>query len=417
MEAVLHIEPIIRQTRAPLSVGHTDYIFYGEKPNEDGENVGTPVSSLKLGCPLESVDGGSTRSHVPLVKTIEYMPDFSRDKGHVYAETLHYFKDQQILIPFRSKIRTGLGQGTRFTHLPSLNLIRENITGLPFKVNDPRAEIVEDILLRDHVFDNRENNPLKEWINDELSIILSKKTTNQLSFDTSDITSMTNRYIHQIHHTPSEFSSRHLKEIMTIVSPESFTIPHRYLSDDSIKRYLADFKNNLIPHQFNFRSFGCIPIGKIDRIDYNPFEFQKICELIDRIPLTDFNVDIVVTQDCDIVFYHEHIALDRFENIEDSETGLYRAETILKEYFDGYMLNEMLHKFVLYHSEMTSEIEDLIDYNAVKIKIIKTLSDEAAILLYRANSSSDNPPLCGVYFDIALQSLAPMSIISEPIIN
>lgn len=417
MDAVLHIEPITRETHTPLHVGHTDYIFYGEKLTEDGENVGSTTSHMRMGCPLEALDLGSTRSHIPLAKTFEFMPDFTRDKGRVYLETLHYLKDKKFLVPYRTKLRSGLGNSLRINHLPSLNLARSDITGHEHYVCDPRAEIVADILLRDQMFSSRKNQPLKDWITDDLTTTLALRTTNELSFDTASTMSMINRYVGQVHHTPSELTATNLRDIMAIVAPERNMIPIAYLEDEPIIHHIVDAKNRFVPTEVDLRSLGRIQIEKVDRIDYNPFEFRDVCDALDNIPLTDFNVDVIVTPDDDIVFYHEHIALDRLGAFADNDMGLYSPSTILREYLDSSFLNNILQKFVRFHPNLTDEIEDLVYSSAIKLKIIKTITDEAAVLLYRYDSSSDSRPLCGVYFDIALQSLAPLSIIAEPISN
>lgn len=417
MEAVLHIEPIIRQTRAPIAVGHTDYIFFGERLNEDGENVGSTTANIRLGCPLETPDLGSTRSCIPLVKTFEYSPDFSRSKGNVYSETIHYFKDRKFLIPFRSKLRSGLGQNMRITHLPGLNLVREHITGETVPVCDPRAEIISDLLLTDSRFSENKNRPLRDWLTEELTTSLARTPVNALSFDTFDMARMIHRYGDQVSRTSSDLTQQSLKDIAAIVAPETNLIPRHYFTDDPVSRHLLDFRNRLVPHDLDLRSFGRLPIDTLDNIEYNSFAFQSVCDIIDCIPLTDFNIDLVINRNSDVEFYHEHVALNRLGQFEDNDTGLYTPRTILEHYLTENILNEMLQKFVHYHSDMTPEIEEIICSNPVKIKIIKTISDEAAVLLYRYNSLPDEPPLCGVYFDIALQSLAPMTIIPEPIAN
>lgn len=417
MEAVLHIEPIIRQTRAPIAVGHTDYIFFGEKLTEDGENVGSTTSNMRLGCPLETPDIGSTRSCIPLVKTIEFLPDLSRDKGNIYSETIHYLKDRRFLIPFRSKLRSGLGQGMRLTHIPGLNLVRGHVSGDRHPVCDPRAEIVSDLLLRDQRFSNNNNKPLRDWLTEELTTSLSKMTVNTLSFDTTDINRMIHRYSDQVSRTSSDLTTHGLRDITSIIAPEIPLAPPHYYSEMAISRHLTEYRTLMTPSELDFRSFGRIPIDTLDNIDYNPFAFQGICDILDCIPLTDFNVDLVISQDASVNFYHEHIALDRFGQFEDNDSGLYQPQTILEDFLTGTILNEMLQKFVHYHSAMTPELEETICANPVKIKVLKTITDEAAVLLYRHNSAPDEPPLCGVYFDIALQSLAPMTIIPEPVAN
>lgn len=428
MESVLHIEPIVRHTQAPFSIGHSDYIFYGEQLTTDGENVGTPttnlrlgcplkVADIRLGCPLETPDFGSTLTQIPLVKTIECTPDLSRDEGFVYSETLHYVKDRKYLIPFRSKLRSGLGQNLRISHLPSLNVIRKDLIGMSNTICDPRSEIVSDILLRDEIFHKYPNHPLKDWITEELTPSLSRKTTNELSFDTSDISSMINRYIHQVHRTPYELNYHFLKDLTSIVAAESSLVPTRFLSEDYVCRHLTDFRNSLIPHELNLRSLGRIKVESLHRIEYNPFEFKQVCEIFDNIPLTDFNADFVLNPENDIVFYHEHIAIDRLGLFADNDAGLYTAKTIIDDYFSSEVLNDILKLFLYYHNGITEEIENIIYNSAVKIKIIKTITDEAAVFLYDVDNRPGDPPLCGVYFDIALLSLAPMSIMLEPIAN
>ena len=417
MEAVLHIEPVTRHISAPLNIGHTDYIFYGEQLGEDGENYGSTACSLPLGCPLATPDVGSTQTNIPLVKTVECTPDPSRNQGFVYSETLHYFKDNKYLIPFRSKLHTGMGHGLRISHLPSLNAARTNIAGIAHPVCDPRSEIINDIMLRDQGFVKLKNTALENYISDDLSMMLSRKTTNEMSLDISSIETKIQRFINQLHRTPHDLSVRNLKDINSIIAPEIGIIPVRYYDESPLEIPLRDFKHRLIPHQNDFRSLGRIQTETLHRIEYNPFQFRDACELLDRIPLTDFNVDLVVTPEGNISFFHEHFSLNRFGGFIDNDSGAYSSESILKDFIASEDINRILQKFVQYHDSVDQEIEDLICYNSVKIKLIKTMSDEAAILLYAYNSQADDPPLCGVYFDIALQSLAPMSIIPEPVAN
>jgi hypothetical protein len=417
MEAVLHIEPVFRNTHIPISVGHTEDVFYGEKLTSDGENVGDHTSHIRLGCPLEALDFGSNISQVPMVKTIEYSPDFSRASGNVYSETLHYFKDRKFLIPFRTKIRSGLGGGLRLNHLPSLNLVRDNVVGLSRGVSDPRLEIVTDILMKDQRESGNQNRPLQDWISEDLTQLLSAQASNPLTFNTDNITGMINRYSRQIHQTSNELSSQALKDIVSIIAPNGNRVPTRFMSNEPLQYSLGDVRHRLVNHPHNFKSFGRIPVEKLPRIDYNPFDFKEICELLDVIPLTDFNVDVVITHEAEIVFYHENLVIDRFNVFADYESGLYDPNVILADYIDGHTLNDILYKFVQFHSSITPEIAEAIEFEAVKFKIIKTISDEALILLYKAAGEAGDEPLCGVYFDIALQSLAPMSIIATPIVN
>lgn len=419
MEAVLHIEPITRHVQSPIAIGHNEMLYYGERftDDKDNDNVGDPSSALRLGSPLADLDHGSTRSQIPLVKTFESMPDPTRDTGTVYIETLHYRNELNYLIPYRSKLRSLTNVGRRFNHLPSLNAARRSLTGCEQRVMDPRSEIVTDLLNRDMATSRRQNPPLKDWIGEEFSIDLAKTVINPMSFDTTELAGMINQYTNQVHQTSSELAPRDLLAIKRILMPSTQIIPLQYLSDSHIIKPLIDFKNRLEYNPVNLRSLGRIPIERLSAIEYNPVAFQGVLDLIDACPLTDFNVDVVVGVDDTIVFYHEHLAINRFGLYADNEIGVYSAQTILYEYFNGVVLNEILHKFVLYHGGITNEVEDQIQYNAVKLKLIKTITDEAAVLVYAFDSGPQDAPLCGVYFDIALQALAPMSVLEEPYLN
>lgn len=414
MESVLHIEPIIRRTTAPLSIGHTDYIWYGEKNiGEDDDPMGTFAASTRLGCPLEEVDHGSTRSHVPLVKTIEYMPDFHRNAGHVYIETVHYFKDMKYLIPVRTKIHSGFSQGLRIAHLPSLNYARQELGGLGWSVCDSRSEIVTELLNNDAYFENRSNHPVMDWIRDDLTNILSTSTITDIRFDTDRLDRMIHRYRQQVQATPHEMSAHHLKDILSIISLENETFPTEYISQDVIARPIWDVKRRLQPHTLDLASRGRIPVEKLPRIEYNPFYFQPVLGLIDRSPLTDFNIDVIIQADNSISFIHDHVATNRLSAFVDNDLGAFTTETLISDLVNEETLRGILKRFLKYHTGIDEEIRSILCTQPVKMKLMKTIADEALILLYKHNSSSADDPLCGVYFDIALQSLAPLTIIPE----
>lgn len=417
MEAVLHVEPITRSTPAPLSIGYSDYLFFGERVDDDDENLGHTASNIRLGCPLVADDLGSTRTSIPLVKTFEYAPDPSRKKGNVYSETTHFFLDQKYLIPFRSKICSGLGQGLRLTHVPGLNEIRRHVTGMSEPVCDARADIVTDLLQRDQRFSQTRNRPLYDWISEDLSPNLSKLTTSNLSFDTGQTSRMIHRYMDQVHRTSNDLTQRHVRDISSILTPEVALTPVHFSSADPIIRPLQQFRNHLIPHSLDLKSFGTIPLADLDKVDYNPFQFQAVCDLLDSIPLTDFNLDLIVSTDCTIELFHINVGVNRIAQFRDSDLGLYHPKSILEDYLSEGVMEDIIRRFYHYHSNMTDELRDELRSKSVKLKIVKTITDEAIILLYRSNSTSHEPPLCGVYFDIALQSLAPMTIVPEVAID
>jgi hypothetical protein len=172
-----------------------------------------------------------------------------------------------------------------------------------------------------------------------------------------------------------------------------------------------------VHHPVDLKSMGTIPLYLLERTVVNHFQFKSVCELLDIIPLTDFNVDLVLEIDGSIAMFYDHLALNRLGMFLDNDAGLYSGRTVLEDYLTGSVMNDIMELFVNFHPELTQEIYDLIYRSAVKIKVIKTITDESAVLLYPLHSDSDVKPLCGVYFDMALMSLSPLSIIPVPILN
>jgi hypothetical protein len=372
-----------------------------------------------VGEPLDTPEAGRhTQLQLPLVKTIGRTPDFTRDTGSLYVESIHYVHNNH-LIPFRSKVRSGLGASVRFTHLPSLNLSRSLITGFNHPVIDPRADIITDMMLRDNHFHKRPNMPLREWITEELTPKLAHQQWNEMTFDVGGINQMIARYKEQIHRTHSELTQRSLGDIAkSVVGDFSMVLP-QYTVNEPIQRHRLDFANRLVPCPIDFKSYGELRFDNFsgDKMEYNPFTFQSFCDLLDAIPLSDFNVDVIVDTEGEIRHYIEHLAHDRIGMFQDNDTGIYAPTTLLKEYFDRMAMNDLLRTFAETHGGVTPEIEDVLSAEPVKIKLMKTITDEAAILVYRYDSGSDAELLCGVYFDIAAQSLSPMSIMHPPIPN
>jgi hypothetical protein len=98
-------------------------------------------------------------------------------------------------------------------------------------------------------------------------------------------------------------------------------VPIRFRDDEGIQNHFYKVRDRLISHPHNFRSFGNIPVETLDRVMFNPQSFREVGELLDKIPLTDFNVDMVVSHEGEIVFYHQHQAMDRLSVFEDHDLG------------------------------------------------------------------------------------------------
>ena len=92
---------------------------------------------------------------------------------------------------------------------------------------------------------------------------------------------------------------------------------------------------------------------------------------------------------------------------------MFSQESLLSLILNDITLGMILKKFAYEHKYVDENTRDIILHQPVKLKIIKTMTDEALILLYRYDSSKKEPPLLGVYFDIALASLAPLTILPE----
>lgn len=414
MEGILHVEPIIRQINPPLTIGHTEGITFGSKiPESDEDEVlGEPAVFMQLGSPLETVDYGSRQSHIPLVKTIECIADDSSPDGFVYLESVHYFKDHKFLIPLRTKIQSGRSEGLRISHIPSLNFARKEISGEFDPVQEVRSEIVSELVDKDKYF-IRNRKPIVEWIKEELVHTLSSSSITDIRFDTERLNHDIYNFIDEVERVPHEMNTHHLKKIFSKISLEGETVPVSYFSNDIIYNSILDVRQRIVPNNFNFKFSGRLPIDRIPNLEHNPLAFQGILGKLDRLSLTDYNVDVIVETDNSVSFIKDHVAFDRFgefatstfnirPNFCSSERDIVSEDT----------LRILLDRFSRYHTAVkdNEELLTILRTEPIKLKIIKTISDEALILLYRYNSTSKDDPLCGVYFDIALQSLAPLTV-------
>jgi len=416
MECVLHVQPIVRRINVPITIGHTEYLFYGEHPEEEGENpVGDTAACTRLGCPLEDIDCGQKRSNISLVKTFEFMPDLTRRSGNVYMDTIHYFKDQKYLIPLTTKIHSGLSNGLRVSHLPSLNFIRKDLTGLDHRVCESRSELVSELLKNDSHFLKNKNHPVTDWVRDDLIYALSSSQITDTQFDINKFLSMIRAYMSRIKSTPHELTRYHLQSVLDVIGLEQETIPVSYVSSDVLAKPVLDVRRLLVPHEVDLRSHGKINVDNLPMIDYNPKGFAPIMVLLDDLPVTDLNIDVVVEPDGSISFVHEHIVMNRLGEFDDNDIGMYAPESLVEDLIAEDVLQDILKRFVKHHSSIDDDLRNIICTEPIKIKIIKTIEDESLILLYRYNSKSGDDPLCGVHFDIALESLAPLSIIPETI--
>lgn len=411
MESVLHIQSITRTIDRPLCVGHSDYISVGEMSFKDEEeSLGEHAVQMLVGSPLESTDHGSKRSHVPLFKSFECMADSGRPGHQVYLETIHYLKDQRYLIPIRSKIQSGVSQGLRISHLPSVNFIRQDLTGDRVAVYDNRTMIISELLERDGRLQAMRNSSIVGWVTDELSPHLDKSNSVELSFDPKHIENKMDRFRSGILSTPSDVSSYHVKELRRIVDFEHQSYPIQFYSNDVIAHRIDDLDRFCVPHALDLKSHGKLNIQNVHRVAYNPKAFQFICNVMDTIPLTDFNIELICELDGSISFYHEHFAVHRLACLEDHDLGAYDSQSLLSDLLEPETLTTIRKLFLNHHGQLDDYSYHILLHHPIKLKLVKTIEDEACIILYESNSSSKAEPLCGVYFDIALQSIAPITV-------
>lgn len=412
MSSILHVEGIGRSVTAPITIGETEAVFYGRSKSDEEENVGTPSGYMMIGAPLEGIDtGGNPESYLPLVKTFECSPDYSKEAGDILTETVHYLDNRKNLIPIRTKMRSGSSSGLRLNHLPSLNHVRSKLIGVERPVCDPKIAMIEDLLNNDRIFLENKRHPIMEWISEDLVPNLLERPVNTLSFDKGYLNDLLYRYSLKIQDAPyADMSQRYLSEVVKMLSPDTRTIPLNYNSDRIISKPLLDFKMRMVPHEVNFKSFGNINIDSNSPIVRNPKRFSNTIEFIDNLPFTDLNVDVVLA-DGGITLIYPHVILDRAAAFVDKDTRhLMEGNQYAEQQLEADELLDVLANFVHHHPSLNDEILDILVEQPIKMKIVKTILDEAAILIYRYNSTADEPPLCGVYFDIAALSLAPLSI-------
>lgn len=416
MESVLHIEPLHRPVSAPFTIGQFDILYYGDREisEENGDPLGEHAGHIRLGSPLQEMDAGSTRTHIPFVKTLECMPN-ATGKGFVYLDTVHYVADQQYLIPVRTKIHSGPSAGVRISHLPSLNHMRNTLTGDPQKVRGCYEEIVTNLLEHDSYFRRNQKHPVTEWIFDDLIHSLSSNPLVPISFSKDQPDEMVRSYIREVRDTPHELNARHLNAITRKISLVHETIPTALWSSDVVARPILDVKRRMVPHGHDFSSNGRLHTETLSSHVANHYKFQWLAEILDTVPLTDFNIDVVIDPTGAIVFYHENYAVNRFSVFADSGIGAEHTGTILQGIFTEHVLNELFTALVHYHPHLSDHNREVIIHNPIKLKIVKTICDEAAVVVFDAHSPKGSEPLCALSFDLALISLAPMTVVEEPI--
>jgi hypothetical protein len=411
MEAILHIEPLVRSVDFPLSIGDTQYMAYGEGELDEEDNDVSQATNICLGHPLESKDMGDTRNSIPFVKTIEYSPDLSRPSRDIFSETIHYLKDGKYLIPFRTKIKSGRYRGKRINHLPNLNLVREDLIGVGPRTLSPMSTILNELVIHDRLFQKMSNHPAVDWIQNDLIWEVSGDTVCDLDFSTDKIKDIVSKLSNKLERTPHyDMSTSHLKDLAYTVMLDRRSLPIHYSTDDVFYRTVNDYRNTALFHSVNLKSNGPIKTDHLPLVLKNPKSFHPVTEFFDDIPLTDLNVDLIFS-DGEIIHKHINACMDRVAHFDDPDFVGINSEHILDMCLYPEALLRILFHFVHQHRGITEEIKDILVEEPIKMKLIKTISEEALVLLYRIDSGPKDPPMCGAYFDICSLSLAPTSVI------
>lgn len=419
MSSILHFEPLRRQIAPPLAIGHSECVEFGSKlcANPEEEEYAPPAASILMGAPLIDVTQSPAMDHVPLVKTIESVPDPDSDQGHIFCETLHFRTSDDLFIPIRHKVRSMSGGVARFTHLPSLNAVRQRLGGWSQPVADPRFEIINEMVLYDRYFHNNARHPIVDFVRDELLPAVSHATATPLHFDTHHVHQMVDTLVRDITNTPWEMNKHHLRMMLPNLVTNIHHLPVDLTSTDPVIVSLHDLKSRVQSHGVDLRSWGRIDISTIPRVDINPFRFRRIAELLDACPLTDLNIEAVVGVDNEIHMVPLYMAIDRLAEFSHCHQAVDDGDMAAEQLIHDVVNAKIMDLVFEHHTALTNEQRDILNTQAVKLKIIKTLSDEALILLYRGGHTPTEEPLCAIYFDFALMSLAPLSIIHQPIFN
>lgn len=417
METLLHIEPITRAVTAPFSIGYNDILRYGDALVETGyEDLVEAAAETVVGCPLQDVVTGQapTRTYIPLMKTTEVMADSQRGGSPIYLETLHYLHDQAFLIPVRSKIHTGHRGGMRFSHLPNLNFVRGQISNAKWEgVKDVREECLGQLLENDLHFQRNEHHPVIEWLQSEMPNILEQQKHSTLTFDKEDMDQMFQSFMNRVRETPYDLGKRHLQTLVRGMGIDSTPLPTYLDSSDIVSIPLISARRRAVKTPAELGSLGTLKIRDIPGLEHNPFAFLKYLNLIDGLLLTDFNIDVIVQPNNSISFYHDHYAANRLSVFQDHDLSGVNPVDLLTGLVNEVVLADLIRTFYTHHSFVDGRIRDIIQTEPVKLKLIKTITDEALILLFRHDSTDKDDALCGVYFDIALMSLSPMSVVRD----
>ena len=411
MEAVLHIEKIEREVDFPLSFGDTDYLYYGESNNDDGMDEDAYTAEMRVGHPMTMADVGSTLSVIPMVKTFGVSKALDRNAPPLLTETTHVLADDKYLIPFKSKVHVGTTHAVRLSHLPGLRHIRNKIIGYEPRPQDPMGDIMEDLMTTDVRFQKKKAHPVMEWARDDLSHILANQAACPFGFAAKLFDDRITQFSNAILDVPYDLQRHNMRDVGRSILLQGENTPVDFCIPDVVSYSISTLRAGAIRGGDDLQSHGPLNVNHVPKMVRNPSYFNRVVEFFDQLPLTDINVDLLVTPRGEISLFHVNVAVNRMSwySSEYPDRGI--GEELLRGSLDSNTIRKIVKSIATFHPMLSHSESELLVNHGVKLKIIKTIMDELTILIYPYQSDEKADPICGVYFDISLLSLAPLSIV------
>ena len=174
-------------------------------------------------------------------------------------------------------------------------------------------------------------------------------------------------------HFPWQIEERNMNMSSTVLDKivESKRMPVLFIGSGISKRYLYKYPdwNELLAISFN-------------KIDNDPFQFQKHKDQLVRQGLTDFEVNTnlatIIENQFNAAFYDRKIKLDRVKNPHWVQRGISPYKMFLSKYFKN---------MTLYHSPKTDE--EIIKFKALKNKISAVITTNYDLFLEEYIFSTD----------------------------
>jgi hypothetical protein len=404
--------------RAP--VGHEEVGF-----STIGDRLNLPVAEVPTHDRYD--DEGDNQSIVmsvgdPLAiridhphKILKTMGISSKGGKDSLTSTLHYIFDEKTVVPYRTKIETGPQAGNVVTHMPNLNYIRSAVFGASGISTDCTSAIVEEVVKIQQT--GRRSSFSGEWAEENLIPIVERCPSTRLDFGSRWFLDFGDGLIEEMDKVDGySFGGSDADRLVDMVIPPMKYLPTAFSSYTEN----AAPMNHLWPLYYrNFSEWNNgtpIEIPNLPpkaRFMTNPTGFPSTLNFLDRLPFTDVNVDILMTVEKVHHFVNSGI-YNRYSGYSLRNLGNIEYDEQLELLFPIDVLRWVVMEFSRspgFHWQVAYEIET----RPIKMKIVKTIGEEASVFIYDYASDEKAAPICGAYFDISLVSLAPTSIMDPSI--